>query len=56
MMRNVPEKYRQMYAKRKKSRKSAIRFMCLECLGFSEDEVRQCSDTSCSLFSWRLKG
>jgi hypothetical protein len=36
MMRDVPRKYRRLYEKRKTSRKAAIRFDCLECMGFSE--------------------
>jgi len=58
MKRYVPEKYKIMYEKaiNKKSRKSAIRSFCLECVSYSEHEVRLCTDKSCPLYSYRLSG
>ncbi len=50
MERDIPNKYRIMYSKRDKSRKSAIRSFCLECVGYSEEEVRLCQDKDCPLF------
>jgi hypothetical protein len=52
----VPRKYDAMYGRRKGSRKASIRYFCLECVGFSENEVKECTDKGCSLWRWRLKG
>ena len=38
------------------SRKAAIRGHCLECCGFSPQEVRQCGNSTCPLFEFRVKG
>ena len=56
MSRDVPSKYRQLYDRRAKSRKAAIRSFCLECVGYSETEVRECTDENCPLYDWRLRG
>jgi len=56
MIRNIPAKYQIMYDRRKKSRKAAIRSFCLQCVGYSENEVKLCTDHLCPLFKWRLKG
>jgi len=54
--RNIPEKYQKMYARRTKSRKAAVRSFCLECVGYSETEVELCTDKTCPLYPWRLRG
>ena len=56
MERNIPEKYQLMYNRRKKSRKAAIRSFCLECVGYSENEVSLCPDVGCPLYLFRLSG
>lgn len=56
MERDIPRRYRKMYDRRKKSRKAAIRSFCLECVAYSENEVRLCTDEGCPLFRWRLTG
>ena len=56
MEREVPQKYKAMYARRKSSRKAAIRSFCLECVGYSEPGVKLCTDKACPLFMYRLKG
>lgn len=56
MIRQIPKKYQKLYNKRLTSRKAAIRSFCLECVGYSEKEVKLCSDTECPLFKFRLKG
>ena len=55
---NVPAKYRDLYrrAYAGKSRKAAIRAHCLECVYWSADEVRRCTDPACPLYEFRLKG
>jgi len=55
-MKEIPEKYQPMYDRRAKSRKAAIRSFCLQCVGYSEEEVRLCSDHNCPLFAFRLVG
>ncbi len=56
MIRNIPRKYKGLYEKRLKSRKSSIRSFCLECVGYVPKEVERCSDDGCPLFSWRVSG
>lgn len=55
---DVPAKYRRLYLKawEGKSRKAAIRAFCLECVCWSEQEVRLCTAPACPLFEFRLKG
>ena len=55
---NVPRKYRQLYLRawQGQSRKSAIRAFCLECVCWSQTEVRLCTAPACPLFEFRLKG
>jgi len=50
MSREIPNKYRGLYNKRKSSRKSAIRLQCLECCGYDPNEVKLCTDTECPLY------
>lgn len=57
-MRIVPKKYQRLYTKaiNKRSRKAAVRSFCLECAGFSEKEVQNCTDGDCPLYKYRLSG
>jgi len=52
----IPRKYKALYDKHKRSRKAAIRIHCLECVGYSEKEVKLCTDERCSLWKWRIEG
>jgi hypothetical protein len=54
MARDIPRRYQALYKRRKRSRKSAIRSQCLECVGYVAKEVELCTDPGCPLFSWRL--
>ena len=38
------------------SRKAAVRSHCLQCCAFSPREVRLCSNSTCPLFEFRLRG
>jgi len=55
MATNIPKKYIPMYnrAVSGKSRKAAIRFQCLNCMGYSEKAVKECSLTACQFFPYR---
>lgn len=55
---DVPAKYRKLYRRAwsGKSRKAAIRAFCLECVYWSEKEVRLCTAPACPLFEFREKG
>lgn len=35
------------------TRKKAIHFQCIECMGFQKSEVADCSDTLCPLYPFR---
>lgn len=37
------------------SRPQAIKVMCTECLGFGEENPRNCTDKLCPLWPWRGK-
>ena len=37
-----------------KSRKEAIRNMCLECMGYEMSEIKKCTAKECWLYPWRL--
>jgi len=54
----VSAKYRALYQKawEGNSRKAAIRAFCLECVGWSENEVRLCKAPACPLFEFRELG
>ena len=56
--RDVPEKYRRLYARAMagRSQSAAIRSFCLECVGYDHDEVKNCTDTTCPLYPYRLTG
>jgi len=58
MIRSVPIKYKALYNKAMsgKSRKSAIRSQCLECVSYVDKEVTKCGDKGCPLYNYRLKG
>lgn len=32
----------------------AIKFQCIECMGFQEKSVEECTDTLCPLYPYRL--
>jgi len=53
--RDVPEKYRVLYEKAKsgQSRSAGIKAFCLECCNWDFNEVANCSDSGCPLFSYR---
>ena len=53
----IPKLYRGIYDKAVsgKSRKAAMHAFCLECCGWQIKEVHACSDTGCSLYSYRPK-
>ena len=55
---DVPAKYRGLYRRAwdAASRKGAIRAFCLECVGWQESEVHQCTAPACPLFEFRLRG
>ena len=56
-VRKIPNKYKGLHIKaRNGSRKAAIRMKCLECVGYSEKEVRECTEPECSLYRYRLSG
>ena len=56
MIREIPKKFQELYDKRTKSRKAAVRSFCLECCGYDADEVRKCTDKDCPLYLYRIKG
>jgi hypothetical protein len=53
----VPAKYRAIYARAMtgKSRKAACRAFCLQCVAWSEAEVRRCTAPDCPLYPYRPK-
>jgi hypothetical protein len=54
----VPPRYRRLYeaAWVGRSRKSAIRAFCLECVGWQPSEVRRCTARTCPLYEFRVAG
>lgn len=53
---SVPPKYRKLYRKvqdGKGSPRLCIKLMCLECIGYSANDVRDCQSTICPLHSKR---
>lgn len=50
-----PPKYRKLYRRAwgGKSRQAAIRTHCLECVGYSANEVALCTASACPLFEYR---
>lgn len=37
-----------------KSRKSAIRAMCVECMGYARADVERCTSLACPLYGYRM--
>ncbi len=54
----IPPAYRGLYRRAitGRSRKSAVRAFCLECVGWSPKEVRLCVTKGCPLYMYRVKG
>lgn len=54
---DIPARYVRMFEKilAGKSRKLAIKGMCLECMGYDLSEIYQCTDPNCALFAYRPK-
>jgi hypothetical protein len=53
---NFPAKYRKLYdrvASGAASPRTAIKLMCIECLGGSAGEIAGCTDVACPLFMYR---
>ena len=55
---DVPTRFHHLYKRAwdGKSRKSAIRAFCLECSGWSANEVCGCTAPACPLYEFREKG
>ena len=51
----IPKKYIKLYdrARSGKSRKAAIKFGCIECMGFVGSEVKNCTADYCSYYTYR---
>lgn len=57
MRSSPPTRYKGLFKKAiKGSRKSAIRFFCLECMGWSPAEVKRCTAPDCALYRYRISG
>lgn len=58
MLNDIPTKYKSLYKKARdgKHRKAAIRFGCLHCVSYNDNEVRKCTDKDCVFYPYRLKG
>ncbi len=56
VLNRVPPLYRQIYkqAMTGRSRRMAVRAFCLECMGWSANEVRDCTAPYCPLYPYRL--
>ena len=54
----LPQRFRVVYRAgiTGKSRKAAVRSMCLECVGFDTAEVARCTDYRCPLWAFRERG
>lgn len=55
-MKEIPKRYINLYnrAMKGKSRKAAIQYFCASCVGFDYNEVKNCTDQSCSLYPYRI--
>ncbi len=55
---DIPEKFRKLYerAMKGRSQSAAIRSFCLECVGYVQDEVHECTDKGCPLYLYRVTG
>ncbi|HPC93310.1 MAG TPA: hypothetical protein PLU87_00075 [Sedimentisphaerales bacterium] len=56
--RDVPRRFQRLYrlAMTGRSQSAAIRSLCLECMAYVANAVRDCTDTGCPLFAYRLTG
>lgn len=56
--RDIPSKLQKLYKKAMngRSQASAIKFFCLECVGYDSSEVKNCTDLACSLYPYRTTG
>lgn len=56
--RDVPRRFQRLYrlAMTGRSQSAAIWSLCLECMAYVADAVRDCTDTGCPLFAYRLTG
>lgn len=52
-MSDVPSMYQGHFERAQRSRASAIKAMCLECVGFVRKDVTDCTCESCPLWTWR---
>lgn len=52
-MTEVPKLYEGIFERAEKSRASAIKANCLQCVGFTRKDVTECSDRTCPLWTWR---
>jgi hypothetical protein len=50
----VPRHLRKLWARAGHRALSAIRAMCVECMGYERAEVERCTATSCPLHPWRF--
>ena len=50
---DVPDRWQWLAAEAVKSRASAVKLFCLECVGYSVSDVRHCTATKCPLFHHR---
>ena len=57
MDRDIPRKYKKQYedAMGGRSRKTAMQAFCNECVGYNNGEVKNCTDTGCPLYPFRLR-
>jgi hypothetical protein len=58
MNRDIPKKLQKLYQKAMngRSQAAAIKFFCLECVGYESEEVKECTDKGCSLYPYRVTG
>jgi len=54
--RDIPRKYRKLYERAMSGRhpRDAIRFQCIECMGYQEGLVEGCTDPHCALYPYRM--
>jgi len=54
-LKEIPKSYRNNYLKamRGKSKVSAIKAFCLECMGWQRNEVKNCCSKMCPLYPYR---
>jgi len=49
----IPKAQRGIFARVKTSRADAMRAMCLQCVNYERQMVRDCPDIGCPLHHWR---